>query len=124
MKKILLAGLVCATIATVPRAEGGGRLSVRVTPAVAMAPARLIVRTMVEPNDDNRLLAISLESATYVRSSEVQLAGREAQKLNVFELRDVPTGLYEVRATLFGTRGTLADTVQVVKVEPSPGHSN
>jgi hypothetical protein len=124
MNKLLYCGLICAAIVTVPRVEGAGRVSVRVSPAVALAPAKLVVRTTVEPNDDNRRLIVTLESSNYVRSSEIPLEGRDGQKLSVLELRQVPTGLYEVRARLFGTRGPVADSVQLVKVEPSPGHAN
>ena len=41
----------------------------------------------------------------------------------VFELRDVPPGLYEITATLVGSNGRLAQATQLVKVVPSPGHS-
>ncbi|HEV8318670.1 MAG TPA: hypothetical protein VGQ10_14745 [Vicinamibacterales bacterium] len=49
------------------------------------------------------------------------LDGRNSQRTSVFELRNVPTGLYEVRAVLMGPGGPIAKTMQLVKVEPAAG---
>jgi hypothetical protein len=37
------------------------------------------------------------------------------------EVRDVPTGLYEVRAVPVGLSGPIAKTMQLVKVERAAG---
>ena len=97
------------------------RLAIRVSPAVAFAPAVLTVRTTVEPSQENRTLSIEVDSPTYHRASEIPLDGSNSERTNVFELRNVPTGLYEVRAVLMGPTGPLAKTMQLVKVEPAAG---
>jgi hypothetical protein len=112
--------LVLAALA-VPAVAGGQKLVLRVSPAVAQAPAILTVRTTVETDADNRALAIVVESATFHRSSEIPLDGASAPRLNVVELRDIPSGLYEVRATLVGAHGPRANSMQLVKVEPGFG---
>ena len=99
----------------------GQRLAIRVSPAVAMAPASLTVRATIEPSERNRVLAIDIDSATYHRRSELPLDGKSAPRLNVVELKDVPSGLHEVRATLIGPEGTIASTVQLVKIEAAAG---
>ena len=100
------------------------RLQMKVSPVVALAPAQLTVRAIVEPNDDNRALNIIVSSSSYERTSEISLDGRAAQRVNVFALRDVPTGLYEVRAVLVGASGQIASAMQLIKVQPSPGYSH
>lgn len=117
----LLAACLFVTAATTD-ASGPQRLAIRVSPAMAMAPAALTVRATIEPNDDNRALNITIDSASYHRTSEISLDGKAAQRTSTFELRDVPTGLYEVRATLLGPSGELATAMQLVKVQPAPGH--
>lgn len=115
----LVTGMVATTTLT-----GDQRLNVRVFPVVALAPASLTVRAIVEPNEDNRALNIEVSSSDFMRVSEVPLEGKSAPRLNVFELRDLPPGLYEVQATLLGPRGRITAATQLVKVQPAPGHSH
>jgi hypothetical protein len=103
--------------------QGAQRITIRVTPAVALEPAQLTIRTTVEPSDQNRLLNVSLISDQYSTSSDVPLEGLNAARLSVLQIRDVPSGLYEVRAVVVGPAGPLASTTQVVKIQPAPGHS-
>jgi hypothetical protein len=102
-------------------AHAGQRISIRVSPAVALAPAFLRVQVTVEPNDDNRLLDIEIDSPAYSRTSEITLDGKNAQRVNLLEVKGVPSGLYEVRATLTGPSGPIAKSMQIVKVEPAAG---
>jgi len=124
MRKFAAIGLLSfLASAGVDVVAGTQRLAVRVSPAVAVAPAALTVRAFVEPDEANRTLNLVVSSPRYERSSEVPLEGKQSQRVNVFELRDVPPGLYEITATLVGSTGRLAQATQLVKVVPSPGHS-
>jgi hypothetical protein len=76
------------------------RLTLKVSPAVAFAPANLIVRTMVEADERNRAIAIVAESPDFYRASEVQLDGDQAPRTTTFELRSLPSGTYRITATL------------------------
>src|SRR5207249_10128857 len=58
----------------------GDKLSVRVSPTVAFAPANLTIRTMVEADPDNHAVRISAESPDFYRSSEVGLEGEDAPR--------------------------------------------
>jgi hypothetical protein len=123
MKHLLFVGLAAACAISSADLSAGQKIAIRVSPAVALAPAVLTVRTTVEPNDDNRLLSVEIDSPTYQRISELPLDGRNAQRTNILELRDVPAGLYEVRAEILGLGGSLGRTMQLVKVEPAAGRS-
>jgi hypothetical protein len=102
-------------------AKAGQRVSVRVSPAVALAPAFLRVTTTVEPSDDNRFLNVAIDSSGYSRSSEITLDGKNAQRVNLLEVKSVPSGVYEVRATLIGLSGPIAQATQLVKIEAAAG---
>ena len=90
--------------ATLPM-SAGERIVVKVSPAVAFAPANLVVRTMIEADQDNRAVEIIAESADFYRSSQIQLEGDKAPRTTSFEFRSLPPGTYEVRALLIGTGG-------------------
>jgi hypothetical protein len=83
----------------------GERITMKVSPAVAFAPANLIVRAMIEADAHNRAVQIVAESVDFYRSSEVQLEGDKAARTSMIEFRNLPPGAYEVRALLFGSDG-------------------
>ena len=106
----MLFGILLVT-ATLP-ARAGDRMTLRVSPAVAFAPANLIIRTMIEADARNRAVEIVAESPEFYRSSEIQLDGENAPRTTTFEFRSLPPGMYEVKATLFGSDGAARATVR------------
>ena len=86
------------------------RLKLTVSPSVAFAPANLVVRTSIEPDAQNRAVEVEAESSAFYRSSEIDLDGDRASRTNTFELRNLPPGVYEVRATLMGTGDAIRAT--------------
>jgi hypothetical protein len=100
--RYLLAGLLIVTAGQLGANE---RLTLRVSPSVAFAPANLVVRTMIVADKDNRAIEIVAESPNFYRSSEMQLDGERAPHTTTFEFRSLPSGTYEVRATLKGSGG-------------------
>ena len=93
--------MLCATLPM----SAGERIAVKVSPAVAFAPANLVVRTMIEADQDNRAVEIIAESADFYRSSQIQLEGDKAPRTTSFEFRSLPPGTYDVRALLIGADG-------------------
>jgi hypothetical protein len=110
-------------ICTMPLGAGG-HLSLKVSPAVAFAPANLVVRAMIDADAHNRAVEIIAESDDFYRSSEIQLDGDRAPRTNTFEFRSLPPGAYEVSANLFGESGQLRATVrqQVNVISNGAGH--
>lgn len=90
----------------------GERMTMKVSPAVAFAPANLIVRAMIVADADNRAVEIIAESEDFYRSSRIQLEGDHAARTNMFEFRSLPPGTYEVRANLFGSNGENRATIR------------
>jgi hypothetical protein len=83
----------------------GERITMKVSPAVAFAPANLVVRATILADADNRAVEIVAESDDFYRSSEIQLEGDRAARTSLFEFRSLPPGTYEVRAILVGSNG-------------------
>ena len=104
LRVTLLSILILTT--TLPQVSGAGEpISMKVSPAVAFAPANLVVRATIEADADNRAVEIVAESADFYRSSQIQLEGDKAPRTNRFEFRSLPPGTYEVRARLIGADG-------------------
>ena len=91
-----------ALLATSPL-DAGERLALRVAPAIAFAPATLVVDAVAEPDPANRVLQIEVESEDYYRSSRLQLDGDQAPRTTTVRYDNIPGGTYEVRVTLLGT---------------------
>jgi hypothetical protein len=119
----LRAGLLGVLLMTATLPAGAGeKLTLKVSPAVAFAPANLVVRAMVEASAHNRAIAIVAESDDFYRSSEIQLDGDRAPRTSTFEFRSLPPGTYQVRATLIGAGGeSLAAMRQQINVISAAG---
>jgi hypothetical protein len=94
-------------------------VSLRITPAVAFAPASIHVFATLESNSDNRSLQVSIDSADYYRSSQVQLEGSRAPHVVSFDFRDVPDGDYKVTARLVRDSGDPEVVAGSVRLIPS-----
>jgi hypothetical protein len=113
------AGLFGILMFTATLPVGAGEpMTLKVSPAIAFAPANLIVRAMVEANAGNRSIAIVAESADFYRSSTIQLDGDHAPRTSTFEFRSLPSGTYQVKAMLMGTgsepRATVRQQISVI----------
>jgi hypothetical protein len=117
---------VCAftrVLAAAGSLDGGDAMRMQVSPSVARAPALLTVSVTVASASENRLLQVVAESPTFYRSSEIQVNGERATPLNVFEFRNLPTGLYQITGVLVGAHGQRAMVSKLVKIEPAVGAS-
>jgi hypothetical protein len=114
--RIFLFGLLTATT-TLPLGAGEP-ITMRVSPAVAFAPANLIVRATIEADSENRAVVVTADSPDFYRASEMPLNGDQAPRTNTFEFRSLPPGSYEVRAMLVGSggrpRGMVRQQVKVI----------
>jgi hypothetical protein len=121
LKATLLGILVLTALLPLGAKE---RMTLKVSPAVAFAPANLIVRTMIEAAAENRAVEIVAESTDFYRSSEIQLDGEHAPRTTTFEFRSLPPGDYEVKATLLGSNGSALATLrqQVNVIATGSGH--
>jgi hypothetical protein len=110
----LVFGLIVAA-ATAGRASES--VTIRVSPAVAFAPADLVIRTNIERNEHNRAIAIVADSNSFYRSSSIQLDGDRAPKTTTATFHSVPAGEYDITASLIGPNGhstAVAHTTVVV----------
>lgn len=98
----VMGGLIIAATATGTATES---ISIRVSPAVAFAPAELVIRTSIAPDAGNRAVEIIADSSNFYRSSEIQLDGDRAPKTAIVQFHGVPPGEYDVTAAVVGADG-------------------
>ena len=115
-KRTVLAAACLSVAVGSTRPVGDQPLRLSVSPAVAIAPSWISVRAMIEADDDNRFLEIIAQSSEYTRSSTIELDGRRAPRVAVFDYPGLPSGRYEVSGWLVGTHGTRATASQFVRV--------
>ena len=119
MRTALMRVLLCSGIAAATAAVSADPiLTVRVWPTMAREPASLKIVAIVPADDRNRGLEIIAQSEGYMRSSHIQLDGRDAQRVWDIEFRDVPKGNYDVVGVLTGTDGRRATVSRLVVVMP------
>jgi hypothetical protein len=83
-----------------------------VSPIASFAPSDMVVRVHVAPDAANRAVVIVADSGEYYRSSVVQLDGESGPPLIVLELRSVPGGEYQIRASVVDGGGHELGSVQ------------
>jgi hypothetical protein len=110
--------LACVGCLMQPGAVSSDQLvTIKVTPSISQAPAAIVVRTSVEPHQQNRILRVSIESDDFYSSSDMSLDGDQAPKVATFRFRNVPRGSFEVTAELGGVdgrHGIISRTVRVI----------
>jgi hypothetical protein len=97
--------LTMVAAAGTAKLAAGDHVEMHVTPQVAFAPADLSVRATIQTDPSNRAIEVIADSSDFYRSSEIQLDGDRAPHIAVFVFRDVPRGVYDVRAILKGRDG-------------------
>lgn len=82
-------------------------VSVRLSSAVATAPATVIVTARIERDPRNRTLIVSADSEEFYARSAIQLDGDNDARLHQFWLKGLPEGHYMVTAQVQGVDGPL-----------------
>jgi hypothetical protein len=108
---------VGAVTPIIAAAAAKGPVSFVVPISTMVAPANVFVQVLIERNPDNRSMRISIESADYFSSSEMELDGERSARLRVLTFREVPAGEYELRGEVLGEHGKVrASTHALVRV--------
>jgi hypothetical protein len=87
-------------------------LNVRVSPAMAHAPADLYIYVSVARRPENRLLRVTAESEDFFRSSDTQLDGQYSARVTVVRFRELPPGGYEIKAELIVSSGRTSNVAK------------
>ena len=75
-------------------------VTIAVSPRVTNMGGTAQLKVLVSRNEANRTLLWEIDGPSFYRSSEIQLDGAAAPRSYFFRVRDLPTGEFEVRATV------------------------
>ncbi len=78
-------------------------LELRVPGYFYTEPASVQVTVSVEPESANRMLRIEMDGDRMFRSTDIALDGADDVKLHTIRFRNLPSGMYTVRARLLAT---------------------
>ncbi len=106
---------VCAHLAAAT-VNGGERLELRVSPMLSMAPAAVVIRVIIEADEDNRALDVIADSTDFYTSSRVPLNGAQSPRVSEIRFAALPEGVYQVTAILTGSQGRRAVATRFVIV--------
>ena len=95
-------------------------VSITVRPAVATYGGNAQLKVLVARDDKNRLLVWEVDGPNYYRSSALQLDGASAPRSYVFVVRNLPDGMFDVRATLTRMDSTTVVDRSSIKVVGGP----
>jgi hypothetical protein len=111
--------LLLLTLLSLP-VLGDERITMRVSPNVSFAPARILVRATIERSEDNRALQVVADSPDYYRSTTLHLDGQSAARLNEVRFRNLPVGSYRITVNLLGVGDEVLATANQALIVNEP----
>jgi hypothetical protein len=94
-------------------------ITISVWPSIAVARGNAELKVLIQRNDANRTLSWEVDGPDYYRSSTMPLEGASAPKSWFFFVRDLPEGVFDVRATV--RRNNNSESVALTKITVMPG---
>ena len=120
MKRYLGVAIAVCVLAGSTQTSGDEAISITVRPTIAMFPGSAVLKVLVARNEKNRALVMEVDGADYFRSSSVDLNGVSAPRLHQFTLQNLPSGEFEVRATVRRNDRSAATGRSTLKVIGGP----
>ena len=79
-------------------------------------PATVQLIVAVEPNSENRRLRVEADGDSMYRSTEIDLAGENEQRLHTVEFKNLSAGGYTLRAQVLSTSSIRSQAEQEIMV--------
>ena len=95
------------------------RVEIRLRGRFYSEPATVSITVAVEPDASNRVLRIEADSEQMFRSSELSLTDDASQKYYTVEFKNLPAGVYTVRAEVMSSTTRVAEAQQELIVTTS-----
>ncbi len=92
-------------------------LTVHVTPAFAFAPARVRALVKIREDSRNRRLHVVIDSGGHYQSSDIQLDGADARKIQEVSWKALPSGNYTLVAVVYRASSAKVAAVPRTRLE-------
>jgi hypothetical protein len=120
MQPFFRVALATAVLAASMQTSADEAISMTVRPKIAPYRGNAQVRVLVSRDDKNRTRVWEVDGPNYYRSSSVELHGAMAPRSHFFLARDLPSGEFEVRATVRRNDRSTARVVSTLRVVGGP----
>jgi len=103
---LLIPLIATLTLVVPPTARMGAAPYVQLHVSSVMAERDdLLIQVLVARDKQNQRMRVTAESENYFASSELELQGEYAPRLEIVRFRSLPAGFYEVTGTVYDSRG-------------------
>jgi hypothetical protein len=102
--------------AAVTRSIAADLVAIRLNGHYFAEPATVMITVAIEPDQANRTLRVEADGDSLFRSTEVSLNGLAEKRLHTVEFKNLPAGLYELRAEVLSATAVRAMATQDVEV--------
>lgn len=96
-------------------------ISITVRPAVTSYRGNAQLKVLVSRNERNRVLVWEVDGPNYYRSSSIALDGAASPRSYFFMVRDLPSGEFDVRASVKRNDSSVVMDRSSLKVVGGPG---
>jgi hypothetical protein len=115
-----MSGLAAVVALMLASDAGSGRAVVELkVPAYHyFEPATVRLTVVVAPDERNRTLRVEADGDSFFRAAEASLMGAKDKRFHTVEFRNVPSGVYVLRAEVLSTDAVLGSATQSLSVNP------
>ena len=96
-------------------------ISITVLPAVTAYRGNAQLKVLVSRNEQNRTLTWEVDGPNYYRSSSMALDGAASPRSYLFMVKDLPSGEFDVRASVKRNDSSVATDRSTITVVGGPG---
>jgi hypothetical protein len=121
MKRFLSLAMAAGVLAGSMQMSADEAISITVRPSVTSFGGNALLRVLVSRNEKNRVLVWEVDGPDYYRSSSMTLDGAAAARSYFFMVKELPGGVFDVRATVKRNDSTTAMDRSSIRVVGGPG---
>ena len=120
MKRFFCLALASGFLAGAMQLSADEAISITVRPAVTSYRGSAQLKVLVSRDDKNRTLIWEVDGPNYYRSSSITLDGAASPRSYFFIVKDLPSGEFDVRATVKRNDSSAAMDRSTIKVVGGP----
>ena len=120
MKRFLCLAVAGGVLAGSMQMSADEAISITVRPAVTSYRGSAQLKVLVSRDEKNRTLVWEVDGPNYYRSSSIALDGAASPRSYFFVVKDLPSGEFDVRATVKRNDSTSAVDRSTIKVVGGP----
>jgi len=120
MKGYLSLAMAAGVLAGSMQMSADEAISITVRPAVTSYRGNAQLKVLVSRNEKNRTLVWEVDGPNYYRSSSIALDGASSPRSYFFMMKDLPSGEFDVRASVKRSDSSVSTDRSSIRVVGGP----